>query len=78
VHEVVEPGELLPAAVDRARQLAQTPAEVYALSKEQLHRPARERIVADRLVDDPKVLEQWSAPSTFSRLREYLDELGRR
>ena len=46
--------------------------------KEQLHRPARERIVADRLVDDPKVLEQWSAPSTFSRLREYLDELGRR
>lgn len=78
VHEVVEPGELLPAALDRARELARSPAVVYALAKEQLHRPARERIEAGRPLDDPRVLELWSAPSTHALLREYLAELSRR
>jgi enoyl-CoA hydratase len=78
VHDVAEPGDLLSAAVARARLLAQSPAAVYALSKEQLHRPARQRIDADRPLDDPRVLELWSAPSTHARLRDYLAELSRR
>ena len=77
VQEVVEPGELLPAAVDRAQRLALTPADVYALSKEQLHRPARQRIDAGRPLDDPRVLELWSAPPTHARLRAYLAEISR-
>jgi enoyl-CoA hydratase len=78
VHDVVEPGELLATAVERARRLAGAPAEVYALSKAQLHGPARERIDARRPLDDDRVLELWSAPRTHALLREYLAELSRR
>jgi enoyl-CoA hydratase len=78
VHEVVEPADLLATAVERARRLAAVPAEVYALSKAQLHRPARERIDACRPLDDERVLELWSTPRTHALLREYLAELSRR
>lgn len=78
VHEVVEPGDLVPAAVGRAQRLALSPAGVYALSKEQLHRPARQRIDARRGLDDPRVLELWSAPATHSLLRAYLAEISSR
>jgi enoyl-CoA hydratase len=78
VHDVVEPGDLLATAVERVRRLAAAPAGVYALSKTQLHRPARERIDARRPLDDPDVLELWSAPQTHALLREYLAELSRR
>jgi hypothetical protein len=63
------------AAIDRAARLAQAPAEVYALSKTQLHRPVRERIAANRPVDDPRVLELWSAPDTHDRLRGFIESL---
>jgi enoyl-CoA hydratase len=75
VDEVVAPDELLAAALARAEQLAAAPAEVYALSKTQLHRPARQRIDANRPVDDPGVLELWSSPATHERLRNYLESL---
>jgi enoyl-CoA hydratase len=78
VHDVVEPVDLLTVAVELARRLAGAPAEVYALSKAQLHRPARERIDARRPLDDERVLELWSAPRTHALLREYLAELSRR
>jgi enoyl-CoA hydratase len=78
VDEVVETGELMDAAIRRARQLSDAPPEVYALSKEQLHRPARERIDARAPVDDPHVLRLWSSPATQERLRGFLSALSRR
>jgi enoyl-CoA hydratase len=77
VHEVVAPEDLLAEAVRRAGRLATAPAEVYALSKTQLHRPARQRIDANRPLDDPRVLEVWSSAATHARLREFLAELSR-
>jgi enoyl-CoA hydratase len=78
VDEGVAPEELLAAAVDRARHLAEAPTEVYALSKNQLRRPTRARIDANQPVDDPRVLELWSAPATHERLRSYLESLHHR
>jgi enoyl-CoA hydratase len=78
VHEVVAPGDLLATAIRRAGRLAAAPAEVYALSKTQLHRPARQRIDANRPLDDPRVQQLWSSAETHARLREFLAELSRR
>jgi enoyl-CoA hydratase len=78
VHEVVAPADLLTAAVHHAGRLAAAPAEVYALSKTQLHRPAWQRIDANRPLDDPRVLELWSSAATHARLRDFLAELSRR
>src|SRR3954463_12716339 len=44
VDEVVTPDELLPRALARATALGRIPSRVYAATKEQLHRPARQRI----------------------------------
>lgn len=78
VHEVVEPEVLLPSARRRAEQLAAAPAEVYALAKEQLRGPARERIVETRPGHDPRVLELWSSPATQEALRGFLIKLSKR
>ncbi|TWP50811.1 enoyl-CoA hydratase/isomerase family protein [Lentzea tibetensis] len=76
--EVVEPAELIGRAVERARELAATRPEVYALSKQQLHRPTRERIEARRPLDDPGVREMWSSPATHEVLRHFLASLTSR
>jgi enoyl-CoA hydratase/carnithine racemase len=78
VHEVVTAAELLPAALRRAGHLAAVPAPVYALSKEQLHRPTHDRITRDRPRDDPRVLELWASPTTATILRDFLSTLSRR
>lgn len=70
--------DLMPAAVARATALAAAPPEVYALAKQQLHAPAHERIAARRELDDPGVVELWSAPATQERLRGFLSRLGAR
>lgn len=75
VHEIVEPGQLLDGALRRAEGLCAAPPDVYALAKEQLHRPAIERIAADRPSDDPRVLEIWSSGRTGQTLRKYLASL---
>ncbi|MGW7518442.1 enoyl-CoA hydratase/isomerase family protein [Streptomyces sp. NPDC054796] len=75
VHEVVGPGELLATALRRADGLCAVPPEVYAFSKRQLHRPARERIDAARPSEDPRVLEIWSSEQTHRALRDYLTSL---
>lgn len=78
IHEIVDPDELLPAALRRAAHLADTPPDVYALSKSQLHRPARERIDIGRQLDDQQVLRMWSAPSLRQVLQDYLAALTNR
>ncbi|WKK23086.1 enoyl-CoA hydratase/isomerase family protein [Streptomyces olivoreticuli] len=75
VHEIVEPDALLTAALRRADGLCAAPPDVYAFSKHQLHRPAREHIAAARPSEDPQVLELWSAGRTARILRDYLASL---
>ncbi|MEU4572702.1 enoyl-CoA hydratase/isomerase family protein [Nonomuraea sp. ATR24] len=75
VHEIIEPGHLLTAALRRAEELSAVPPEVYALSKLQLHRPARDRIAAAQPQDEPHVLKIWSSERTAQSLRDYLDSL---
>jgi enoyl-CoA hydratase len=77
VHEVTEPDVLLDSAVDRARQLAQLPAEAFAFSKRQLQQPARDRIAA-RSGDDEAVLAMWSSDRTREAIARYLDALRQR
>ncbi|MGH3941448.1 MAG: enoyl-CoA hydratase/isomerase family protein [Pseudonocardiaceae bacterium] len=78
IHEVVEPPALLPAALRHAQQLAAIPVEVFALSKQQLRRPTGQRIAATRPIDDPRVLELWSSPTTRQILRDFLTALAQR
>lgn len=77
VHEVVEPDQLLTAALRRAEGLCAAPPDVYALAKRQLHAPARERIDTLRPSDDPQVLKIWSSGDTGRNLRTYLASLRR-
>jgi enoyl-CoA hydratase len=77
VHEVTGPDVLLDAAVDRARQMAHVPAEVFAFSKRQWQQPARDRIAA-RGDDDGAVLAMWSSDSTRDAIARYLDTLKQR
>jgi enoyl-CoA hydratase len=77
VHETVEPGLLLTAALRRTEALCSTPPEVYALSKRQLHRPVLERIAAAAPSEDPEVARIWSAERTARMLSAYLTSLRR-
>jgi enoyl-CoA hydratase/carnithine racemase len=76
VDEVVEPADLRDKALERAAALSAAPADVYALSKRQLHGPALDRIHAVRDLHDPAVLELWSSERTHTSLREYLASLA--
>jgi enoyl-CoA hydratase len=78
VDEVVEPDALLDEAVDRAAALAGIPPSVYALTKEQLHRPARLRIHEMRPADDPRVADAWTTPHASAAIADYLDRLAER
>jgi len=77
VHEVLEPDQLLTAALRRADGLSAAPPDVYALAKRQLHRPACERIDSARPSDDPQVMKIWSSERTGQTLRDYLASLRR-
>jgi enoyl-CoA hydratase len=76
VHEVTGPDELLKEAVDRARQMAKVPPEVFEFSKRQLQQPARARL-AGREGDDEVVLAMWSSDRTREAIARYLETLKR-
>jgi enoyl-CoA hydratase len=76
VHEVAGPDVLLDSAVDRARQMARVPAEVFEFSKRQLQQPARARL-AGREDDDEAVLAMWSSDRTREAIAQYLETLKR-
>jgi hypothetical protein len=54
---------LLDSAVDRVRQMARTPADVFCVSKRQLQPPARDRMAA-RSGDEEGVTRMWSSDRT--------------
>ncbi len=78
VDAVVAPADLLDHAVRRAEELARLPAVAYALTKEQLHRPARDRIDERAPVDDPRAVEMWEGDAGRAAIAGYLDRLGER
>lgn len=77
IHEIVEPEELMPAALRHAARLAAAPPGVYALSKSQLHRPARERIDVGQSYDEEHIERIWSDPRLAQALRDYLANLAK-
>jgi enoyl-CoA hydratase len=72
VDQVVAPDRLLDQALLQATDLRTVPAEVFALAKRQLRRPAHERIALGRPADEQTVLRIWSAERTLRMLSEYL------
>ncbi|HEY4460699.1 MAG TPA: enoyl-CoA hydratase/isomerase family protein [Pseudonocardiaceae bacterium] len=74
VDQVVFPDDLLERAIGEARRLSQIPAEAFALTKRQLHRPVHERIAACAAEDD-EVARIWSSASTLAMIAHYLDSL---
>jgi enoyl-CoA hydratase len=75
VHEVVAPDALLGEAIRRAQWLGRIPASVYASTKEQLHRPTRQRISANQEVDDARVRAAWQDPQTLATMRRFVERL---
>ncbi len=71
------PDALLDSVLHQAQAMAQIPAGVFAFSKRQLHRPARERIAA-RSGDEEAVLAMWSSARTRDAMARYLDALRQR
>jgi enoyl-CoA hydratase len=78
VDQVTSPDDLLPAAVERAAALAACPADVYAATKEQLHREARRRIDERRVDDDRSATDVWTDGRTLAGIRAFLDRLAAR
>jgi len=78
VDEVLTPDELLPAAIKQATQFASYPANVYAATKEQLHRDTRRRIDDRRTADDKAATEVWTDVATLGNIKAFLDQLAAR
>jgi enoyl-CoA hydratase len=74
VQRTCDPDALLDAATDQARQLARVPADVFAFSKRQVQRPARDRIAARR-DEEAAVTAMWSADRTRDAIAGYLGAL---
>jgi enoyl-CoA hydratase len=72
VEEVVDSSSLLARAQEVAQQLAQIPPRTYRLTKQALRAEAVERIDRGSELQDPAVLEVWSAAETHAYIREYL------
>jgi enoyl-CoA hydratase len=76
VDDVVAPESVVDLAVGQAGAMGRTPAGVFAFTKRQLQRPARERLAAAR-GDDEAVLAMWSSAETRDRISAYLERLRR-
>lgn len=76
VDAIAEPRELLDVAVAHARRLGALSPEVYAFTKQQLHRPARAAITngAD---DDAQVVRAWRSDATRARIAAFVASLAR-
>jgi enoyl-CoA hydratase len=74
VDEVVTPAELLVRAIALARELSAFAPAAYAITKEQLHRPARIAIDAGREADEI-VRASWMSEETHARIAAYLKAL---
>lgn len=71
VDEVVTAEELLPRATALARELGGYAPETYAMTKQQLHRPARTAIEAGAETDDV-VRASWMSEQAHARIADYM------
>jgi enoyl-CoA hydratase len=74
VDEVVTAEELLPRAAALARELGEYAPAAYAMTKEQLHRPARTAIDAGSQTDEV-VRASWMSEETHAHIRAYMNAL---
>ena len=74
VDEVATGDELLPRATALARELGGYAPAAYAVTKEQLHRPARTAIDAGAETDDV-VRASWMSQESHTRIAAYLKSL---
>jgi enoyl-CoA hydratase/carnithine racemase len=76
VHEVCAPEAVVGRAQAVAAELGALAPDAYRLAKEQLRRPALERMRADGALMDGEVVDEWAAAPTRARLRQQLDRLS--
>lgn len=72
IDEVADAATLLTRAEELARQFAALPPSAFALAKRQLRDRTIGRAKHYANDFDPAVLDQWTAPETTTRIREYL------
>jgi enoyl-CoA hydratase len=75
-HEVHPGDAVLERSMAIAAELGARAPLAYRLAKEQLRRPALERMRADSAEVDPVVVREWAASHTARRLRDQLDRLS--
>lgn len=78
VDEVVSADDLLADALRRATVLAGFRSDVYAATKEQLHREARRRIDERREADDRAATAVWTDGRTLAGIQAFLEQLAAR
>lgn len=74
IDEVVTAEELLPRATALARELGEYAPAAYAMTKQQLHRPARAAVEAGGEIDDV-VRASWMSDETRARIAAYMASL---
>lgn len=78
VDEIVPADQVTSRALAVAERLASGPAARFRLTKQQLRRPALDRIALDGPRADPAVVAAWKDPATLAAIRTYLDGLRSR
>jgi len=74
---VVEPDDLLDAAIAEARSLGQIPAETYETTKRQLHGPAMAAIAREYEIYDARVSHTWTSDGGRAALSAFVESLNR-
>jgi enoyl-CoA hydratase len=77
IDRLVAPSDLLDAAVNSARSLAnQIPRDAFRLTKEQLRAPVGERLARFRPRFDAHIAELWARGVGDGRIQRYMEEIG--
>ncbi|MDT8915044.1 enoyl-CoA hydratase/isomerase family protein [Amycolatopsis sp. PS_44_ISF1] len=77
VDEIAPAGEVLGRARELAARLAELPAEAFAHTKAQLHRPYHERIAENQPSDDEQVERMWRSEAALAAVKSYVDRVLR-
>ena len=72
VDELAAPDAVESRAIEVAARLAAAPAQAFAHTKAQIHRPFDERIGEQRAADDSSVKHLWAAPETLAAVEAYV------
>lgn len=78
VDEVVKEDDLLPRALTAALRLSAIPADVYALTKQQLRYEINVRLRERRRVEDDHVAELWNRRAADGGLRAFMEKIAAR